>query len=41
MHEGPDPQGFQFLVVSDCGHDEEPEPRYLFASRFEPWCAQH
>ena len=36
-HEGPEPQGFQFLVVSDCGHDEEPEPQYLFASRFEPW----
>jgi hypothetical protein len=39
-HQGPDPQGFQFLVVSDCGHDEEPEPQYLFASRFEPWCAR-
>lgn len=36
-HEGPEPRGFQFLVVSDCGHDDEDEPSYLFASRFEPW----
>lgn len=35
--QGPDPEGFQFLVVSDCGHDADDEPRYLFASRFEPW----
>jgi hypothetical protein len=36
-HTGPDPQGFQFLVVSDCGYDDETEPDYLFASRFEKW----
>lgn len=36
-HDGAPPKGYQFLVVSDCGHDEDEEPRYLFASRFEPW----
>lgn len=28
-------QGFQFLLLRHTGHDEEPEPEYLFASRFE------
>ena len=31
------PAGFQFLVVIDGGHDEESEPEYLLASRFEEW----
>lgn len=31
------PRGFQFLVLRHTGHDEEPEPDYLFASRFEAW----
>lgn len=39
-HQGPDPQGFQFLVVTDPGHDDEDEPTYLFASRFEPWTSR-
>lgn len=29
--------GFQFLVLRHTGYDEEPEPDYLFASRFERW----
>jgi hypothetical protein len=32
---GEPPQGFQFLLLRHTGHDEEPEPEYLFASRFE------
>lgn len=28
-------EGFQFLVVRDCGHDVEPDPEYLLVSRFE------
>jgi hypothetical protein len=28
------PQGFQFIVAQDTGHDEEPEPSYLLVSEF-------
>jgi hypothetical protein len=28
------PQGFQFVVAQDTGHDEEPEPTYLLVSEF-------
>ncbi len=31
------PDGFQFVVVADPGHDDDDEPNYLFASRFERW----
>lgn len=30
----PPPRGFQFLLARHTGHDEEPEPDYLFASPF-------
>lgn len=36
-HEGPTPQGFQFLLLSHTGFDDEPEPVHLFASGLEPW----
>lgn len=35
QHVGPPPRGFQFLVLRHTGHDEEPDPEYMFASRFE------
>jgi hypothetical protein len=31
------PRGFQFLLARHTGHDEEPEPDYLFASPFVPF----
>ncbi len=32
----PLPRGFQFLLARHTGHDEEPEPDYLFASPYIP-----
>lgn len=40
QHTGPDPQGFQFLIVTDSGHDTDDEPTYLFASGFEKWAGR-
>jgi hypothetical protein len=34
---GPPPRGYQFLLARHTGHDEEPEPDYLFASPFVPF----
>lgn len=37
VQDGATPRGFQFLVVTDGGYDEDEEIGYIFASRFEPW----
>lgn len=36
-HEGPPPIGFQFMLVTHTGYDDEPEPVTLFTSGLEPW----
>lgn len=36
-HEGPPPLGFQFMLVTHTGFDEEPDPVRIFASALEPW----